>query len=449
MRDSNVSVENYFNIVKHIVLLKKLNIPARRFLRKIEEKIDGWLRERSFLLITERQRNSRKRKQIQDDENLSIETFKPELIKRRRSNIYYTQNKHINSINPTLTRKQPKNYTESRSRTENGSTIKNERCTETFEEGSTGINISGAITLSSPILADEVQWTDNNIIAIEDNETVNTEDAEDYTSFIADIRQRFFRKSLTYFPNFPNHKKSIGGIQLNSELFSRLQPDASLDGELINAFFVSLQEISIKNGWKALMFDTYFTEKMMAGDKSVGFSKWVKKVQPWSYDLWLLPVLVNNNHWTLLVVILRQRLMIYFDSCHKLPPQLVIDRICSFISSSRTARHDKLTQWSKWVLSAPIDIPEQKDEHGRITDNCGVHVCMWAYAIVSRSIATFNEEDIKTARKGLARFLADFPVIEEKPKAMQINDALITFSDCIPEIKNVFKTMTISRSPPF
>ena len=122
------------------------------------------------------------------------------------------------------------------------------------------------------------------------------------------------------------------------------------------------------------MFDTYFTEKMMAGNKSVGFSNWVKNVQPRNYYIWLLPVLVNNNHWTLLVITLRQRIMIYFDSFHKLPPQLLIDRICSFISNSRTARHDKVTQWSKWVLSAPIDIPEQSDEYGRITGNRGVHV---------------------------------------------------------------------------
>ena len=140
--------------------------------------------------------------------------------------------------------------------------------------------------------------------------------------------------------------------------------------------------------------------------------------------------------------------MIYFDSCHKLSPQFLIDKICSFISSSRTARHDKVTQWSKWVPSALTDIPEQKDEYGRLLGNCGVHVYMWACAIISSSISTINEEDIMTARKGLATFLADFPVIKETSKAMQINYALITSFDCIPEIRNVFKTMTTSRSPP-
>ena len=78
--------------------------------------------------------------------------------------------------------------------------------------------------------------------------------------------------------------------------------------------------------------------------------------------------------------------------------------------------------------------------------NCGVHVYMWASAIISSSIATFNGKDIMTARKG--RFLADFPVIKKTSKAMQINNALITSFDCILEMRNVFKTMTTSRSSP-
>ena len=73
---------------------------------------------------------------------------------------------------------------------------------------------------------------------------------------------------------------------------------------------------------------------------------------------------------------------------------------------------------------------------------------MWAYAIISSSIATFNEEDIMTARKGRARYLADFSVIKETSKAMQINNTLITSFNYIPEIRNIFKTMTISRSRP-
>ena len=99
------------------------------------------------------------------------------------------------------------------------------------------INIPRAITPSSPILVDETQCTDNKIITTKDNvivataqnETVNTEDAQ--ASFIADTRQRFFRKSLTYPLNLPNQMKRVGGIQLNSELFSQLPPVLWLDGE--------------------------------------------------------------------------------------------------------------------------------------------------------------------------------------------------------------------------
>lgn len=174
----------------------------------------------------------------------------------------------------------------------------------------------------------------------------------DYSSFKDDLEARFLNENLTYPEHFPNYSKDFGGVKLDAELFSRLLPGKWIDGEIINSFFIALQDIAHKNNLNLLTFDSYFSQKLMTRQKSTGFENWAKRVQPSQFDIWLLPVLLRESHWILLVIGSSQRVMVYFDSCHGLPPEILNHRVCSFIATFRTARSAKFTQWKKWTISA-------------------------------------------------------------------------------------------------
>ncbi|XP_015605745.1 sentrin-specific protease 1-like [Cephus cinctus] len=377
--------------------------------------IKGWLQEREYSLITIRQRRERSATD-NDEEDQAIEQWKPARSKKRKGNIYFPAEKYI----------------------DNSTVMTDQLLREELKE---------KIIYESEVPVKEKAQP---LPPCGDlDEELNVEDSSefiDYSSFYEDIEDRFL-KQKSYPSNFPNHIKDFGGIPLNQGIFSTLLPDKYMDGELINSFFIALQEITARSSLNLLSFESYFTTKLMVGEKSIGFTNWAKKVQPAKYDVWLLPVLIDQNHWTLLVVLLTHYIMIYFDSCHHLPPKSLINRICSFIGSSRTARQAKLTNWSQWVLSAPTDMPHQMKENGNIGGNCGMHVCMWAYTIVSSSIVPFEEEHMNTARKGVARFLLDFPINKTILKRLQTKDAMFDSYGTVPEIKNIVHSINLSRHP--
>lgn len=232
-------------------------------------------------------------------------------------------------------------------------------------------------------------------------------------------------------------------------MFARLLAEKWIDGEIINSFFIALQEIVHKNGMNLLAVDSYFSEKLIAERKSIGFENWAKRVRPSQFDIWLLPVLLRGSHWVLLVIIFSQRVMVYFDLCQDLPPENLLNRVCSFIASSRSARTAKFTHWNEWKISAPTDIPYQKTENGEITGNCGMHVCIRAYIIVSNTYTTFGEKHMDMARKGLATFLVEYPIKrKEALKRIQMNDDMFSAYDTVAEMKNLLKCVKITRNPP-
>ncbi|CAG5100643.1 Protein of unknown function [Cotesia congregata] len=65
------------------------------------------------------------------------------------------------------------------------------------------------------------------------------------------------------------------------------------------------------------------------------------------------------------------------------------------------------TDDKEWQVVRPDDVPMQNVNPGKTWENCGVHVIMWGHCIVTSSYCPFEEKDMTTARKGIARLLCD------------------------------------------
>ncbi|KYQ58853.1 hypothetical protein ALC60_02145 [Trachymyrmex zeteki] len=87
----------------------------------------------------------------------------------------------------------------------------------------------------------------------------------------------------------------------------------------------------------------------------------------WTKDVWLIPI-NYCSHWTLLMVLPKKKIMIYFDS----------------------------------LLGNP-----NNDGNINAGGKCGVHICSWAYVIATGRMEHFQEKDMNNARKGIATYLAE------------------------------------------
>lgn len=230
---------------------------------------------------------------------------------------------------------------------------------------------------------------------------------------------------MEYPINFPDIKKEINGFYLQ-ESFKTLMPyedkQQYLDDNVINAYFSVLPFEARLRGFKLLSFDVFFAAGIVStGSASSGFKKWASTIRAWDYPIWLIPVNYRVNiHWSLYVVLHESKTIMYIDSLHGSPYTKMLDGICEFLEEN--AKGD--LWWHEWTVYVAKDIPSQvKDDE--VGGNCGVHICTWAYTIASGSLYHFPEDDMFTARKGIAIFIMEAQVKEKDTNQIQVGRGII------------------------
>ena len=136
-----------------------------------------------------------------------------------------------------------------------------------------------------------------------------------------------------------------------------------------------------RQNFDILVFDTMFCESILRrGTISCGFKKWGTLFSAWTKDAWLIPI-NDSCHWTLLVVLPKEKVMIYFDSLHGNPNNIIMNGILIFIELKLNVT------WNDWTLFMPNDIPSQVtvglDGSTNVRGNCGFHICSWTYIIAT------------------------------------------------------------------
>lgn len=272
----------------------------------------------------------------------------------------------------------------------------------------------------------DLQHNDGMIVVVKENELKNTEnDALNgfpqktggtpevllkkksiYDNLLC-VNQILFNTENVYPANFPNIEVEFGGLIITPADFNSLKAYSNqnqyLTDNIINGFFSLLPLVSAEAGFEVAPFDTHFIVKIReSGEASYGFRRWAKYNDIWRKNLWLIPIDIQDTHWSLLVVLLHRKIMIHLDSLHWDPESEVINGICNFIQSESP----KEINWLEWTLYKPTDNPSQiTPMTDRVSGNCGVHVCTWAYLIASGTIHYFSENDMNIVRVGIVNFL--------------------------------------------
>lgn len=189
----------------------------------------------------------------------------------------------------------------------------------------------------------------------------------------------------------------VSKILINEHSLNTLLSEAELNDEIMNGF---LQLLKFKYpGRNPLVFDLHFFG-MLTENRKTGYMRWAMKNEVQSYDVWVLPK-GGGGHWSLIIVIFSQRLIIHLDSAHFSLDNRAKQLLCDFIENLFFAKGLKI-EWDLWTFYSPKDIPKQGfviDGQEFLGVNCGVHVCVWAHIILSGQIYDFTEEDMDRVRK--------------------------------------------------
>ena len=180
------------------------------------------------------------------------------------------------------------------------------------------------------------------------------------------------------------------GIIMYPEAMVSLENNGCIDDSVISAFLEILRHSYKDHISKIFVMDLFQVQHNFMNPRSdwrPSFIKWVSKIAFFDYKIWILPV-GGNDHWTLLVVIPKLKILLYHDSYYGMPSDLIINSVCEFIETYLTSH----INWDEWTLHVPNDIPYQAT-NGLFQLNCGVHLCSWAYVIFSGTFFQFSDSN--------------------------------------------------------
>ncbi|KAF7990543.1 hypothetical protein HCN44_000348 [Aphidius gifuensis] len=191
------------------------------------------------------------------------------------------------------------------------------------------------------------------------------------------------------------------GYAITPTDFSLLIPGKWLTDNIVNAFIAVQVDLAREKNLKVIFIESLLTAELLNNKLSNGFRTWLINHQLSFYDCWSLPLCIRNIHWTLLVVDLRKSHIIDLDSKHSLPSNLIVQTIMSLVEMYIEKNEDSTTI-RNWKVFSSNKIPYQSDG-----DDCGVHVCLWAYIICHQIPLNFIGEEVVHVRKNIARILIE------------------------------------------
>jgi len=179
-------------------------------------------------------------------------------------------------------------------------------------------------------------------------------------------------------------------------------------------------------------FNTFFMERLIITDKKFNFQnvrRWLgrpgQKTNVQTFEKIIIPINITNSHWTLLVIFMDEKLILYIDG----KPTKVADLYL-------TAAHQWLScegvDVSNFTLGKMTNNPKQPKGDGF---NCGVMVCMAADFISDNLRLEFQSVDSDNYRylMGNSILNADFQMPQSN---LPVNAAFYNYQKVQPNLNH-------------
>ncbi|XP_060249306.1 sentrin-specific protease 2-like [Meriones unguiculatus] len=167
-----------------------------------------------------------------------------------------------------------------------------------------------------------------------------------------------------------------------------------LNDEVINFYMNLLMQRTQTQGYPSLhAFNTFFYTKLKSGGyKSV--KRWTQAINLFEKELILVPIHLDV-HWSLVVVNLRQKSVVYLDSMGQERPD-ILKLIFHYLQDESKARRNidlNPLDWKQYSMTAE-EIPQQLNG-----SDCGMFMCKYADCISRGRPITFSQRHVPLFRK--------------------------------------------------
>ena len=199
---------------------------------------------------------------------------------------------------------------------------------------------------------------------------------------------------------------SYQGNTLSQDSFNRLKPGVWLNDEVIN-LYCKLIIIELQNkGEKIHIFNSNFMEKLYSDEGIVydnvkRWSRFVIRGDIFELDKLFIPININNNHWILAVIFIKEKRIQIYDSMLA-PGTRYLSRLFEYLKCEFQEKKNSIGSWHNWQLvPCNYDTPKQLNGY-----DCGVFVCMFIHFIADNRELLFNQNDVNNYRNFIAYQLA-------------------------------------------
>lgn len=277
---------------------------------------------------------------------------------------------------------------------------------------------------------------------IEISEKIPEKPVESNKRVITDDHSKPWRNVINNFDDiqWKNETFDIDGLQIDKKSLQTLLQNRPLNDNIINAFLCILKNEHEDS--EPLIFDLHFFSSLVGGTVRTGYYRWAVKVEAYKFDVWICPY-GNGTHWSLIVIIFSQKIIIYLDSLHNSMNNNTKKLVCDFIEAVFNRAGLYTFDWESWIVYSPIDIPHQGE-----TLDCGVHLCIYVHIILTGAIYSFSIADMLQARRWMFNKIMDYKykVINNKYSLRKILQENLRFRS--KRIVANIKYMKESRAPP-
>ncbi|CAO2614244.1 Sentrin-specific protease 2 [Lemmus lemmus] len=183
-------------------------------------------------------------------------------------------------------------------------------------------------------------------------------------------------------------------LQITRGDIQTLETGEWLNDEVINFYMNLLVQRNDREGSPALhAFSTFFYPKLKHGGYSA-VKRWTRRMNLFEKEIILVPI-HQKVHWSLIVIDLRKRSIIYYDSMGH-TGQSICETIFQYLQNeSKTRRNIELDslEWKQYSMTS-AEIPQQLNG-----SDCGVFTCKYADYISRDQPVTFSQQHMPLFRK--------------------------------------------------
>ncbi|XP_043647726.1 sentrin-specific protease 1 [Drosophila teissieri] len=182
-----------------------------------------------------------------------------------------------------------------------------------------------------------------------------------------------------------------------------LTEGAWLNDVIINFYMNLLAERSEKRPGQVpsvYAMNTFFVPRLLQSGFD-GVKRWTRKVDLFSKDIILVPVHHSGVHWCLVVIDLRAKTMLYYNSKGGGNPK-VMRALKIYLRMESLDKRQKPLDTNDFRIEHAQNVPQQDN-----MDDCGVFTCMFAEYLTRDALITFCKDDMNYFRIKMVLEIAD------------------------------------------